>query len=183
MLKTCDIYLSPLQVNDSERLHKWISDRNLVISNAPYVPVSDLEHRQWFESIVKNKSVHIFAIRKAEDNQLIGCTQLHSINHVHRHAEFQIRIGEVAEQGKGYGKQATFLMLYHAFHDLNLERVFLHVFRSNKPALSIYRKIGFKEEGILRRHIFIDDQYIDLVLMGIFKNEINSALYEEYLNR
>jgi len=40
------------------------------------------------------------------------------------------------------------------------------VFPHNAPAIALYRKLGFQEEGILRRRYFIDGRYIDAVLMG-----------------
>jgi putative acetyltransferase len=42
----------------------------------------------------------------------------------------------------------------------------LTVFPHNAPAIALYRKLGFREEGILGRRYFIDGRYIDAMLMG-----------------
>ena len=46
-------------------------------------------------------------------------------------------------------------------------KVELHVFPHNEPAIALYRKLGFREEGILGRRYRIDGRYIDAMLMGL----------------
>ena len=113
----------------------------------------------------------IFGIRLLESNRLIGSCQLHSINHVHRSAELQIRIGEPFQRGQGYGTEAVRLLLDFAFKDLNLHRVYLHVFSTNAAAILIYKKVGFVHEGLLRKAAHIDGAYVDVVVMGILRDE------------
>jgi RimJ/RimL family protein N-acetyltransferase len=43
----------------------------------------------------------------------------------------------------------------------------LTVFPHNAPAIALYRKLGFREEGLLRRRYFIDGRYIDAMVMGL----------------
>ena len=42
----------------------------------------------------------------------------------------------------------------------------LTVFPHNEPAMTLYRKLGFREEGVLHRRYRIHSRYIDAVLMG-----------------
>jgi RimJ/RimL family protein N-acetyltransferase len=168
------IRLAPLSKEDLPFLWDWINDRELVLFNAPYKPVHEFDHQKWFEAISNRKDTVIFGIRLKENDQLIGTCQLHSIHPVNRTAELQIRIGTVKEQGKGYGKMAVQLLLDFAFKDLNLRRVFLHVFNTNTRAIAVYEKAGFKREGLLRQDAFIDEKYVDVAVMGILREEYNS---------
>ena len=43
----------------------------------------------------------------------------------------------------------------------------LTVFPHNEPAIALYRKLGFREEGLLSRRYLIGDRYIDAMLMGL----------------
>jgi RimJ/RimL family protein N-acetyltransferase len=61
--------------------------------------------------------------------------------------------------------------LRFAFDDLNLERVYLHVFETNKAAIRVYEKIGFVHEGVLRKAAYINGEYLSLIVMGILKDE------------
>jgi RimJ/RimL family protein N-acetyltransferase len=171
MLKAEHIALAPLDNDDLPSLMSWINDREQVLFNAPYKPVHESQHKAWFESIQQRNDIVIFGIRLLRDNQLIGSCQLHSIDHVHRSAELQIRIGDTLQRGQGYGVEAVRLLLDFAFKDLNLHRVYLHVFSSNTAAIRVYEKVGFVREGLLRKAAHINGEYVDVVVMGILREE------------
>lgn len=171
MLKTDRVSLSPIVQSELPRLFSWINDRDLVLLNAPYKPITEGEHAAWFESVENRDDIVIFGISVLETGKLIGTCQLHTINYIHRSAELQIRIGEREERGKGYGTEATRLLLDFAFKDLNLHRVHLHVLANNEAARRMYKKLGFVEEGILRKAGHIDGVYVDIVVMGILRDE------------
>ena len=109
----------------------------------------------------------MFSIVEKKSNLLIGTCSLRSINHQHRNAELQIRIGVAKARGVGYGVEAVNLLLDHAFLDLNLQRVFLNVFEGNEVAIAAYKKCGFEMEGCQRRAVFIDGKYLDVYMMSV----------------
>jgi RimJ/RimL family protein N-acetyltransferase len=49
-----------------------------------------------------------------------------------------------------------------------LEKISLTVFSTNKPAISLYRKLGFEVEGISKKQYKIEGKYVDEVTMGKF---------------
>ncbi len=171
MLQSKHVTLTPLTSEDLSSLFDWINDREQVLFNAPYKPVYWEQHKTWFESIQHQSDVMIFGIHLGDAKKLIGSCQLHSINTIHRAAELQIRIGDIKERGHGYGTEAAQLLLEFAFKDLNLHRVYLYVFADNAPAIRTYEKVGFKREGLLRQAAYIDGNYVDVVAMGILREE------------
>ena len=50
--------------------------------------------------------------------------------------------------------------------DAGVTKLELHVFPHNRPAIALYRKLGFEEEGLRRRHYRIGGRYIDAILMA-----------------
>jgi RimJ/RimL family protein N-acetyltransferase len=44
----------------------------------------------------------------------------------------------------------------------------LHVFPHNEPAIALYRKLGFREEGHRHRHYRIGGHYVDAILMALY---------------
>ena len=170
-LKARHVALTPLVAADIPVMFKWINNREQVLFNAPYRPVSDGQHAAWFEAIQQQKDTVIFGIRLLKKGNLIGSCQLRSINPIHRTAELQIRLGEIREGRQGYGTEAIRLLLDFAFKDLNLYRVSVHVFVTNEAALRLYEKVGFVREGVLRKAAYIDGQHVDMAVMGILREE------------
>ena len=91
-------------------------------------------------------------------------------------------LGEKDYWAKGYGTDAIVTLLRFAFHEMNLNWVWLHVFEFNERAMVCYQKCGFKEEGRLRQHYYQEGRYWDSVVMGILRDEfdaLHSARQEE----
>jgi RimJ/RimL family protein N-acetyltransferase len=101
----------------------------------------------------------------------IGNTDLHAIEPVTNAAEFGILIGEKEYWNKGYGREATRLMLKHGFEDLNLNRIYLYVFLENARAIKAYESAGFIKEGVLRQAMYKNGLYNDIVLMSVLHSE------------
>lgn len=171
LLRSKNVYLSPIEKGDSPILYKWINEREQVHNNAPFKPVHSNQHEAWLKDIQKRNDIVVFGIRLLETNHLIGTCQLHSIHPINQCAELQIRVGEPSERGKGYGTEAIHLLLKFAFMDLNLNRVYLHVFNSNTVAIRVYEKTGFKIEGKLRQATFVNGKFEDLLVMGFLREE------------
>jgi len=165
-----EVLLGPVTQEDSPTLFEWINDRELVLLNAPYRPVDSSHHRSWLESIQHRDDAVLFAIRD-KTGRLVGTCQLQHRNPVSRNAELQIRIGDTADRGRGYGTSAVRKLLRFAFDDWNLHRVQLFVIEGNEAALRTYEKCGFKREGILREAVHIDGRYRDLIVMGVLRDE------------
>ena len=71
---------------------------------------------------------------------------------------------------KGIGRSLLKYMISWAT-DIKLEKVFLSVFSTNQPAIRLYQKFGFVEEGRQLSQIKLaDGQYVDLLLMAYFVN-------------
>jgi RimJ/RimL family protein N-acetyltransferase len=154
---------------DSNLLFEWINNRDLVVLNAPFRPISKVEHDQWFDGLATRKSLVFFMIEEVDSGLAIGSCQLTNIHDVHRSAELQIRIGRSDYQNKGAGSEAVRLLVEHGFDKLKLHRIMLHVFSTNLRALHVYKKNGFKQEGVLREAAFIDGGWLDVIIFGLIK--------------
>jgi methionyl-tRNA formyltransferase len=166
------VRLRALRREDSPLLYEWINQRELVILNAPYHPVSEVDHESWLESMLQKRSdLVIFVIEDIASGQAIGSSQLRNINWRHRNAELQIRIGDQRFQNQGLGSEAVQLLCRFGFDDLNMHRIYLSVFKNNERAIGAYRKCGFVEEGVMREAAFIDGQWLDVTMMGLLNDQ------------
>jgi RimJ/RimL family protein N-acetyltransferase len=112
-----------------------------------------------------------FRLRTADDDRLIGIVALHSIEWNNRAGQLSIGIGDADYRGKGYGSEALRLILRYAFDELNLERVGLDVISNNAAAIRAYKRAGLCQEGTLRHAVLRDGQHLDLILMGVLRDE------------
>jgi ribosomal protein S18 acetylase RimI-like enzyme len=72
-------------------------------------------------------------------------------------------------QGKGVGKALLFELIQWGRKAPLVEKAELHVRSGNTVAQTLYRKMGFVEEGRLKRRVKLGpEHYLDDVLMGLW---------------
>lgn len=103
--------------------------------------------------------------------KFIGQCALYNFDETARTCELGITIGDQAYWGQGYGREAIRLLLDYAFRLRNLRKVFLRVNGNNERAIRAYQACGFGEEGRLRQQVWSAGEYLDLVYMGVLRDE------------
>jgi len=169
MLKASRITIGPLVPEDFGPLFCWINDVAAARLDFAYRPVDAMAHQQWWDSLGKDATKVVFAIRKMTETAIIGYVQITGINSVHRSAELGIRIGDDKNRGQGFGKEALRLAVEFCWNNLNLNRVQLIVFKHNHRAIGAYKAAGFKKEGILRKAAFIEGDWVDVIVMAALR--------------
>jgi RimJ/RimL family protein N-acetyltransferase len=168
------VMLRSLLKEDSSSYFRWINNRELVLKNSSYRPISEMEHEQWFSTVTLNPNNLTFSIVDKQHNKLIGTCSLRNINSSHQNAELQIRIGELDSQNKGMGSEAVSLLVKHGFNNLNLQRIYLYVFCTNQKAIRAYEKCSFDIEGTLRNAAYINGEFVDMYLMSVLAPKPNN---------
>jgi RimJ/RimL family protein N-acetyltransferase len=70
-----------------------------------------------------------------------------------------------AYRHKGIGQMLLTAVLKKA-KEFGLEKVELNVYASNTNAIRLYKKMGFTEEGLIKKYRKLDSQYYDCILMA-----------------
>jgi diamine N-acetyltransferase len=166
--------LRPLQKQDLATVHSWRNDMDLrgLVMMHPY-PVT-LEHDiEWLDKMINStdNSQIVFAIESKSDGLLAGYIHLKNINMLHRQAFLGIMIGSPEHQHKGLGSEAVNLMLKYGFEFLGLEKISLEVISKNEVALKLYVKLGFRPEGVFKKHFFFQGSYHDVTRLAILREE------------
>ena len=169
------IYLSPMNLEDSEEFTKWMNDFNVTDYTGRSSSLMTAEGEKAWLSSALNSSEPLFSIIKLENNELIGNTGLMKIDNIRRTATLGIMIGEDENRSKGYGTEAIRLLLDYGFNYLNLNNIMLEVFSFNKIAIKAYKKAGFKEIGRRRKAYFLNGNYYDEVFMDILAEEFTES--------
>jgi len=122
---------------------------------------------EWLQRYSGQADRLLFIIAARETDEALGFTQITDMNFPDGHAEVGICLIRQV-QGRGLCKQVLNLLGDHLRAHWHLRKLYLRVRADNTPALHCYEKAGFERCGMLRRHIFIEDYWQDVVLMEYF---------------
>ena len=130
--------------------------------------ISEQEHANWLASLQGNSRQQVFVVIK--DEQAVGVVSLNAINVLHKSADWAFYL-DVGLQGKGLGSVIEFWMLDYAFDVAGLEKLNCEVLAMNAAVVKMHQKFGFEIEGVRRQNILREGARIDVVLLGITKDE------------
>ena len=166
--------LSKPQKEDMPLLLGWRNNPNHRKYYREYRESNLEDQLNWYENIMmKDPTWHHFIVRPIDNlDKIIGIAFLNHIHPIYKTGEFGITLADPEYRGKGYGKDMLITLIKYGFDQLNLNRIWCEVY-SNNNSIYLYRKIGFKDEGILRQHVFKDGEYLDSYILGMLKNEYN----------
>ena len=177
------VALGPLRRDLLETYHRWFNNfRTLRTTGAPAQPQTLESLAAQYEAL--STPAHdphgvSFTIYRTSDWTPIGTTRLQDVDYHHGTAEFVIFIGEPAERGKGYGTEATRLVLDCAFTALGLRNVLLKVYEFNLAGHRVYQKVGFREFG--RRHAchYMGGKFWDVIYMECLSEDFQSPVLHQ----
>jgi RimJ/RimL family protein N-acetyltransferase len=151
---------------------RWYADPEVArLTRFGLTPLSNEELDRFFYSRVIGTDSLSMAIHVRETDELIGTCAFSGLDGDNGSTLFHITIGEHDAWGRGYGTEATELMLEHAFTRLDLHRVALTVFEFNERAIRSYEKCGFVAEGRAREAIHRDGRFWDEIHMSVLAEE------------
>jgi RimJ/RimL family protein N-acetyltransferase len=151
---------------------RWYADPEIArLTRYQQSPLSGDEVQRFFYARIMGTDFLAMAIHIRDTDRLIGTCAFSQIDGDNGSTLFHITIGEPDAWGRGYGTEATELMVAHAFRRLSLHRVALTVFEFNTRAIRAYEKCGFAVEGRAREAIFRDGRYWDEIHMSVLLEE------------
>lgn len=135
-----------------EAFQRWYADEEIAyLLRHDLEPLTDWQSRGYFDSFILPSSARgtCFAIHERKTKRLLGTTALTDTTTVKDGASalFRIVIGEKDAWGRGYGTEATRLVVEEAFEALNMAEVRLEVFGHNERAVKTYERVGFTMTG------------------------------------
>lgn len=141
------VYLRPLTVEDAAVSWRWRNDADLwrFTGSRPNVVVTEIMEREWAAKVIQDPTRINFAICLKPSNRYIGNIYLVDVNG--GVGELGIFIGERDCRGKGYGRDAIFLLKQKALSDYGIKSIRINVNKDNTAALVSYLKAGGRVEG------------------------------------
>jgi UDP-4-amino-4,6-dideoxy-N-acetyl-beta-L-altrosamine N-acetyltransferase len=162
-----NIILEEINKSELEIVRKWRNIDRIRKQFYSQEIITKEQQKKWFNKYFKEND-SLFLIMKDENNIPFGTISIYNIDNKNKNAEIgKIMIGEDKYLCRGYAKEAIDILVKYGFDTLKLHRIYLGVFTKNKTAINVYKKCGFKEEGILRKAILTENGREDILMMGI----------------
>jgi RimJ/RimL family protein N-acetyltransferase len=167
------VRLRGVRDDDLATLAKWEMDpgRMATLSNRVAPPSEAAAKERIAQWSANEKDTLGFAIETLDDPPvLIGNIGLWGAHPKDRCATLGIALGR-AHIGRGYGTDATRVIVDYGFREMGLHRIQLSVAPFNPAGIRAYEKAGFVEEGRHRESVLHDGHWYDQVLMSILDHQ------------
>lgn len=171
MIKGKSVYLRSIKDEDLESIYKSCQVEEFLFMTGTQKSFTLDEIIKSYKQFSEDPTRYDFAICLLDNNEVIGDLAILDVDKVNRKAGFRISLHNKNIINKGYGTEATKLAQKFTFEELKLNRLELEVFSHNIRGIKAYKKAGFKNEGVLRESLYMNDTYSDEVLMGILQEE------------
>lgn len=187
-LETDKVLLRPIQHLDISSFNSIAKDES-IWSYFTYLLNDPQEMQRWVETAIQEredgKRISFTIIEKATGN-ICGSTSFGSISYYDQRIEIGWSWLGKQFQGTGINFHAKFSLLSYAFEALGWERVEIKTDNLNERSKQALRKIGAKEEGVLRSHMKMPkNRRRDSVYFSILNNEwpsIRNSIFKEIEN-
>ncbi|MGH3978588.1 MAG: GNAT family N-acetyltransferase [Pseudonocardiaceae bacterium] len=136
-------------------------------------PRSHAGYRRWAEQHAHpdpGADEFQLAIESLRSGQLVGTIRTHSTNAVDGRFGYDVAVGRPFQR-HGYATDAIRILLRFMFTERRYQKCEAAAYAFSAPSLALHRRLGFVEEGRLRRHHFAAAAYQDVVLFGLTAEE------------
>lgn len=103
-----------------------------------------------------------------DDKRHIGNMRLHSFSKFNKRVELGILIWDKREWGKGYATEALETLIEYIFNQLKLHKICAEYYSINKGSQNLFKKLGFKKEGVFKDHFIVDGNYVNAIRIAKF---------------
>lgn len=166
------VRLEPLSQSHAQGLY----NRGRAGADWAYMPracfIDMADTRQWIDEALSTADQLPFAIVETRKNRVVGSTRYLNIRAEHRSLEIGWTWLGQEWQRTTVNTEAKLLLLRHAFERLGCVRVEFKTDARNERSQRALERIGAKREGILRRHMIVQGNYVrDSVYFSVIEEE------------
>jgi len=174
-LETDRLTLRPFEQEDAHRIRDLANDKQLAsILGLPY-PYTLQHAQEWFAiqpDQIENGTEYPLAIVSKEVYEIIGTITLR-IDKTNHKGELGYWIGREF-WGRGFATESINSLIEYGFNYLNLNKIWAAVVASNMSSSRVLERNGLQQEGVLRKDRLLHNEYVDIHVFGLLKEEFNS---------
>ena len=140
------------------------------------LPTSVELQAAWLEKAagLKDDGMLRFALDNLE-GATVGWVTLHSRDQKNGTFSFGVAVYR-AHRGQGYAVDAVRILLKYGFWEQRYQKCNSMCLHTNEASIRMHKKLGFLEEGRIRRNSFSNGEYQDEVLFGLTREEFDALM-------
>ncbi|MBP5939512.1 GNAT family N-acetyltransferase [Streptomyces sp. LBUM 1476] len=163
--------LRPFTEADAEVMAHLMEDPEVALfTGASPNPVTPESLRAWYGSRGAQGDRLDLAVTDRETGEVVGEVVLNEWDPAARSCTFRTFLGPRG-RGRGFGTEATRLIVGYGFDRLGLHRIELEAYAFNSRAIRVYEKVGFLHEGVRKEIELRDGKWVDEVVMAVLEDE------------
>ena len=151
----------------------WFNDESMSLYNQHhYFPNTVELQSELLKSFSAPTKLQLGVVDRGDESKICGVVSLSNIDWIHRHAE----IAGIQEKRRTSENPALFLeawtlMLRHGFEQFGLQKIYGGTFHPHVVG-ALTRMFNFEIEGVRRRHVFKNGVFMDVTLLGVFRDTV-----------
>ena len=170
------VQLEPLTLQHERGLREAAADGELWRLWYCSVPEPEKTRDYIEQALTLQETVHEmpFAVREIRDNEpgaVVGSTRFFRVDPANRHLEIGFTWYAKSVQGSLVNTEAKYLLLAHAFEQLQCIAVEFRTHWMNLRSRAAIASLGAKQDGVLRNHVIMNGTRRDTVVFSIIDSE------------
>lgn len=170
---TNNIIFRPLHRDDKYDIYRLFSEPDVVKldHSVPMRTIQEAENYiQLAEKAENDPHSILWGGQLKGENKLIGTCGFKNWDRMNHHAEIG---GNLSQEfwGKGLASEALQALISYAYNKMMLNKICAYTNCQNNNAIKLLNKYGFSQDGRLRKHQLLDDEYVDVLAFSLLKDE------------
>ncbi|MGG3279262.1 GNAT family N-acetyltransferase [Paenibacillus solani] len=170
-LESTRLIIREFEEGDFASVHAYAADP-IVTEFTMWGPNTEEETVNYLEEIRRMKeqdprNSYELALVLKDSGRLIGGVGLHRLK---TNAELGYCLNS-AYWGQGYASEAALVMCRFGFKELGVNRIYATCRPGNVGSANVMRKIGMKQEGHLRQHLWFKGAFHDSYLFSVLRED------------
>lgn len=168
--KYCSIVVREVRKEDAPKLLEYLDqvsgESDFLTFGSGEFELSVAEEEQFIENILKRDN-SLFIV--AEDKgKIVGNLAFSAGTRKRRAHVGEFGISVIKEYwGQGVGEELIAHLLTWSRGSNKIRKIDLEVRTDNVRAIKLYKKMGFVEEGLRKRALFVNNKFYDTLMMGL----------------
>lgn len=160
------VVFRPMTQEDSAQVMEWRMHPDITrYMNTD--PKLTLETQiKWFNAKKQNPDNYLFIIEV--DDLPVGVFTILDLDKVNSRCSSGLYIGVKEKRSLELAMRIEWNIYDFVFEQLGLNKTFAEIFSANKGLIRLKKMCGSEVEGVLKQHIYKNNQYHDITVMGMY---------------